>query len=334
MGSVEVLYGSEECLCEIMIKFFCVVIVVALIACDHSHKPDVSVQKPDISGHWVSVPNDGNGSYWTIDIIDSLLIADRGSLLPYGDTFLLSEIHLDSLPYFDAKKGLTRLFDVYWPGENAPKWNYDTIAQVFGDTIAYNHDDEMISFNPDIADPDAIEPYIDIMRYVVALRNDTLIVNAEHTLGGGHFIRGKPDFEADLFSDLYVDIELVRYQGTNCEQKSKSNYAWISIGKSRSPLFGDTSKIQANDVFIEIAGVPHYLEVEKHKFELSEREKLVAALAIDRNTPEEFLMEVLETIREYDRDIQLTFPVINRHEEKVCFLDSAAYFSLMRESNR
>ena len=186
--------------------------------------------------------------------------------------------------------------------------------------IAYHNDDE----NTVVID----------MRYMVALRNDTLIVNAEHTLGDGHFVRGKPDFEADLFSDLNVDIELAGYQGTNCEQKSKSNCAWLSIGKSRSPLFGDTSKIQANDVFIEIAGVPHYLEIERQKFELSEREKLVAALAIDRKTPIAFVEKMIKTIRESNRDIQLTFPVINRREEKVCFLDSAAYFSLMRESNQ
>jgi len=308
-----------------MIRFNCVVIAIALISCE---------REPDISGHWVSVPYDDNGGYQTIDIIDSLLIADRGSLSQtYGDTFMLSEIYLDSLPYFEGKEGLTKLFDIYWPDDDAPKWDYDTISNVFGDTIAANRDDEMTA-DLNIAFADITEPYINILSYVVALRNDTLIVDAEHTLGGGYFIRGEPQFEPDLFADRNVVIELVRYKGTNCEHKSNSNVAWISIGKSRSPMFGDSSKIQVSDVFIDVPGVPQFLEVEKLKFEISEREKLAVALAIDRNTQVEFVKVVVETIREYDRDMELTFPVINRREEKVCFLDSAGFFQLFNNQKQ
>ena len=77
MGSVEVLYRSKERLCEIMIKFYFVVIAIAFISCD---------RKPDISGHWVSVPDDDRINYYTtIDIIDSLLIEGSGSLTePFG----------------------------------------------------------------------------------------------------------------------------------------------------------------------------------------------------------------------------------------------------------
>ncbi len=283
-----------------MTRFLSIVFVIAFISCG---------RKPDISGHWVSVPDDRHdGYYTTIDIIDSLLIQGRGSLTQtYGpDTFIVRGLDLTLVPAFEGKEKFDNLFEVDFPGPPYPPVIRDAIST---DSSLWQR------------------PYAS-----VTLRNDTLIADGDHMFSGGYFTRGKPHFESDLFADLNVDIQLLEFHGQNCVPVSTIKWpTWISVGKSRIQLdtFKDTFRIQVGDVYIGSAGISRFLEIEKLKFDLTKEENLSVVFSTDRNSPKQLIEEVIKSIRNHDRSIEIMFPVINLQEEKVCLLDSAGFFALL-----
>ncbi len=269
-------------MCEVMIKLLWIMFVVAFISCD---------PKPDISGHWVSIPHErgGHNYYRTIDINGSSLIHDIGSLTQTyrGETFIVRQLNLKSVPDFEGKEKLENLFGVYYP-------DYPIVR-------------------------DSVIP-----SYAVTLRNDTLVVYGD-IFSGQYYTRREPDVEADLFADLVVQIELPDSRETPyCDSLGFLHPSFISLGKNRFNL--DTIALQVNDVFIGPEILPQYLTTEMYRYELKEKSQITVVLSVDQNVPGDLVEKVVESIHSYDAGIRIRFPLIDRKMRKICYVDSLLYF--------
>lgn len=136
----------------------------------------------------------------------------------------------------------------------------------------------------------------------IQVRGDTLIIEKEF-----HYSKqANCSFEDDLFSNLFIDIDLPKMPGEESLEtlKVKSHISYISVGKLKEGtvyknavgelVTSESYFIQINDVLPGLEYIPVYLQSESYS--LQDDEELVVCLNLDNTIPENLLKNILEHI--------------------------------------
>jgi hypothetical protein len=211
----------------------------------------------------------------------------------------------------------------HWMSINSdPGHHYATIDII--DTICWYN---KYSLTQTHSDKWVIEPLkknlYGVSIYFLTLQNDTLITGGTSDLLPHRFFSRKElDFEAELFCDLGVKIELPVNLVKNCRDSlDRSHTSFISIGKVRWKK--DSVAIQANDVFIGVAGISEFLTSEQYRLEINDINRHKVVLSIDKSTSIDLTRTVIATLYEFNKNIEIIFPIIDETRTRVCFGDIA-----------
>ncbi len=136
------------------------------------------------------------------------------------------------------------------------------------------------------------------------IRNDTLkLFPGSVVIGDFNFVRKEPNFEADLFSELEVQVELPVHARSNCEHSlGEGNFVFVSVGKEKRKE--NRFAIQFRDVFINSADMAKVLDQRMAINELLGLDKFSVVLSIDKNTPADSITDVVRSIRDYDDSVK------------------------------
>ena len=78
----------------------------------------------------------------------------------------------------------------------------------------------------------------------------------------------------------------------------KSLVSYLYMGKPRNvSMFGDAPKVQANDVFIEVADVIRWVESEKTKLDEAEKDQITIAIKADEEVQMGLISDVQMELR-------------------------------------
>lgn len=81
------------------------------------------------------------------------------------------------------------------------------------------------------------------------------------------------------------------------EKKSLVSYLYIGEPKDKA-AFGSEPLVQANDVFIETAGIVKFVLQEKDKLSEAERDQITIALKVDKEAKMGIVVDVQEELKE------------------------------------
>jgi hypothetical protein len=85
-------------------------------------------------------------------------------------------------------------------------------------------------------------------------------------------------------------------------------------------------------VFVGLEDISAFLNSETYRLEVNKNNNHTVVLSIDKKTPAPLIRDVIESILQYDRNIEIVFSLIDRSKEKVCFVDSISiYKSYLRQ---
>ncbi len=99
-------------------------------------------------------------------------------------------------------------------------------------------------------------------------------------------------------TDFLVTQQLPKAdQLTKIEKKSLVSYIYIGKPKNTA-LFGSESKIQTNDVFVEVKDIIKFINTEKDKLSEVERDQITMAMKVDQETEMGIVSDVQQELRE------------------------------------
>jgi hypothetical protein len=167
----------------------------------------------------------------------------------------------------------------------------------------------------------------EIPYYFLSLKDDTLITMppGSDVFFPQKFVRKKQNFEDELFCDLGIDIDLPVNSTAFCQESvTHPDASFISIGKVKWKK--DSVAIQASDVFIGLEDISVFLNFETYKLEVNKNSNHKVVLSIHEKAPTSLILDVIKSIRQYDRNIEIVFSLIDGSKEKVCFVDSISFY--------
>ena len=83
------------------------------------------------------------------------------------------------------------------------------------------------------------------------------------------------------------------------KMSQKKLVSYMYVGKPQdAKKFGSEPKIQANDAFIEIDGIPQFIEEEKGKLAENEKDQITISLKVDDETKFGIVADIQEKMRD------------------------------------
>ncbi len=100
-------------------------------------------------------------------------------------------------------------------------------------------------------------------------------------------------------TDLLVQVSIPKASQLE-KLENKSLVSYIYIGPPKDQKFGETPRIQVNDVFIEPTDIPRFVAEERAKLDEVERDKIIMSMKVDRKAKMGIVTDVKLQLREAD----------------------------------
>jgi hypothetical protein len=113
-------------------------------------------------------------------------------------------------------------------------------------------------------------------------------------------------------SPLKIDLPNAREKNEWASIENKSLISSLYIGRVKKGNMSefpgvsfDSVAIQMNDVLIPFSGIQTFLKNEQAKLDELDRENFITLLHADKETPEDFIIKIRETVRKYNPKLRV-----------------------------